>query len=198
VDDFKEKRGMGKEELSRRRFLNVVGWGSMATLLAGIGGAAAKYFYPGVLYEPRSTFNAGKPADYLAPQGEEKAVVDERWKKSQRVWIVRNKTGIYGLIGVCTHLGCTPNWFQSEHLFKCPCHGSVYNPDGEPIAGPAPEPLYRPKIHLDPAGNMIVSTGLLGIRRPNLETTKKYKDVYWHDDEKAVILKPPFFLAEKA
>jgi cytochrome b6-f complex iron-sulfur subunit len=189
---------MDKDNLSRRRFFNLVGWGSIAALLGGVGAAAAKFFYPGVLYEPRATFNAGKPSDYVAPQAGETVVVDERFKKTQRVWILRNKEGIYGLTGVCTHLGCTPNWFPSEHLFKCPCHGSVYNPEGEPIAGPAPEPLYRPKIALDPAGNMIVSTGLLGIRRSNLQTTKKYKDVYWHEDEKQVIKKAPFFLTVKA
>jgi cytochrome b6-f complex iron-sulfur subunit len=189
---------MKNNNISRRRFFNFIGWGSVITLLSGAGAATAKFFYPGVLYEPRSNFNAGKPSDYVEPQGSETVVVDERWKKSQRVWILRNKVGIYGLTAVCTHLGCTPNWFPSEHLFKCPCHGSVYQTEGEPIAGPAPEPLYRPKIALDPAGNMIVSTGLLGIRRPNLQATKKYKDVFWHDDEKQVIFKAPFFLSLKA
>jgi cytochrome b6-f complex iron-sulfur subunit len=189
---------MAEDNLSRRRFFNFVGWGSMVALFGGVGVATAKFFYPGVLYEPRSTFNAGKPDEYVAPAGTEAVVVDERWKKNQRVWLLRNKNGIYGLVGVCTHLGCTPNWFPSEHLFKCPCHGSVFNVEGEVIGGPAPEPLYRPKISLSPDGSMIVTTGLLGIRRSNLQTTKKHKDVYWHDDEKQALVKPPFFLPIQA
>lgn len=189
---------MADEDLSRRRFFNLVGWGSMLALFGGVGAAAAKFFYPGVLYEPRSTFNAGKPEEYVSPTGNEKVVVDERWKKNQRVWILRNDKGIYGLVGVCTHLGCTPNWFPSEGLFKCPCHGSIFNVEGEPIGGPAPEPLYRPKISLAPDGSMIVTTGLLGIRRPNLQAVKKYADIYFHDDEKAYITKPPYFLPLKA
>ncbi|GMT42716.1 MAG: hypothetical protein IEMM0002_1127 [bacterium] len=185
-------------DLSRRRFFNVVGWGSFVAFLGGMGAATAKFFYPGVLYEPRATFNAGKPEDYIAPAEDETAVVDERWKKNQRVWIIRNKEGIYGLVGVCTHLGCTPNWFPGEGLFKCPCHGSIFNTSGEPIAGPAPEPLYRPKITLAPDGTMIITTGLLGIRRAKLQTVKKYADIYWHDDEKKIISQPPYFLPFKA
>lgn len=192
---------MSKEsasDVSRRRFFNVVGWGSFATFLGGMGAATAKFFYPGVLYEPQSIFNAGKPEEYVAPVEAEGVVVDERWKKKQRMWILRNSDGIYGLVGVCPHLGCTPNWFPGEGLFKCPCHGSVFNLAGEPIAGPAPEPLYRPKIKLAADGTMIVTTGLLGIRRPALQTVKKHADVYWHDDEKEIIGKPPFFLPVKA
>jgi len=190
-----EETGSG---LSRRRFFNFIGWGSFATFLAGMGAATAKYFYPGVLYEPQSTFNAGKPEEYVAPTEDESAVIDERWKKGQRVWLIRNKDGIYGLVAVCTHLGCTPNWFPGEGVFKCPCHGSVFNIEGEPIAGPAPEPLYRPKIKLAADGSMIVTTGLLGIRRPNLQSVKKHADVYWHDDEKETLVKPPYFLPVKA
>jgi len=188
---------MGKESesgLSRRRFFNLVGWGSFGAFLAGIGGATAKFFYPGVLYEPASVFNAGKPGEYVAPTEDESVVVDERFKKKQRVWLIRNHNGIYGLVGVCTHLGCTPNWFPGENLFKCPCHGSVYNVEGEVVGGPAPEPLYRPKIKVAPDGSMIVTTGLLGIRRPALQSVKVHPDVFWHDDEKKVIRKAPFFL----
>lgn len=187
-----------KPDLSRRRFFNFVGWSSLLAFFGGISVAGARFFYPGVLYEPRSTFNAGKPEEYIAPGEGERAVVDERWKKNQRVWIIRNSDGLYGLIAVCTHLGCTPNWFPGEGLFKCPCHGSIYNLEGEVIAGPAPEPMYRPRVSLAPDGSMIITTGLLGIRRPSMQTVKKHSDVYWYDDEKPMLAKPPFFLHAKA
>lgn len=185
-------------DLSRRRFFNFVGWSSFVAFLGGMGAATAKFFYPGVLYEPQSTFNAGQPDDYARPAEGETVVIDERWKERQRVWIVRNKNGMYGLIAVCTHLGCTPNWFAAESVFKCPCHGSVFNVEGEPIAGPAPEPLYRPKIKVAPDGSMIFTTGLLGIRRSDMQSVKKYADVYWHDDEKEDLFKPPLFLPLEA
>jgi cytochrome b6-f complex iron-sulfur subunit len=185
-------------DFSRRKFFNVVGGSSLLTFTGGLGIASAKFFYPGVLYEPQSTFNAGKPEEYQAPGEGEEVIVDERWKKKQRVWIIRTKTGIYGLVAVCPHLGCTPNWFPGETVFKCPCHGSVFNPDGEVVAGPSPEPFYRPMISLAPDGSMIFTTGLLGIRRPNLQTVKKHADVFWHEDEQEIITKPPFFLPVQA
>lgn len=51
-------------------------------------------------------------------------------------------------IGVCTHLGCIPNW-QPEKLpgldqpgFLCPCHGGTYDTLGRRLAGPPPENLH--------------------------------------------------------
>ena len=41
----------------------------------------------------------------------------------------------------CTHLGCTVPWVESEKLFKCPCHSSVFNIQGEVLQPPAPRPL---------------------------------------------------------
>lgn len=42
---------------------------------------------------------------------------------------------------MCPHLGCGYNWNDGEHKFKCPCHGSVYAPDGKVLGGPAPRQL---------------------------------------------------------
>ena len=70
--------------------------------------------------------------------------------------MIRNADGLYALIAICTHLGCTPNWFASEERFKCPCHGSNFLRDGTNVAGPAPVPLYRAAIATDVTGNIIV------------------------------------------
>ena len=70
--------------------------------------------------------------------------------------MIRNTDGLYALIAICTHLGCTPNWFASEGRFKCPCHGSNFLLDGTNVAGPAPVPLYRAAIALELDGNIVV------------------------------------------
>ncbi|MGK7346607.1 MAG: ubiquinol-cytochrome c reductase iron-sulfur subunit [Candidatus Nitrospinota bacterium M3_3B_026] len=179
---------------SRRKFFLVTGWSSLCVFCAGSAAGFAKFFYPGVLYEPQTTFNAGRPSDYLAPTTPGEVVVDERFKKSQRVWLVRNNAGIYAMVAVCTHLGCTPNWFPGEQRFKCPCHGSNYNLEGEVVSGPAPLPLFRAKIKLAPDGSMIVTTGLLGIKRPELQYAKQTLLPTWTDKEMKDIREEPYFL----
>ena len=49
------------------------------------------------------------------------------------------------VIGICTHLGCIP--LDKEGPFggwKCPCHGSIYDPLGRVRHGPAPANLVIP------------------------------------------------------
>lgn len=47
----------------------------------------------------------------------------------------------YGINSICTHLGCVVPWNTAENKFKCPCHGSQYDPEGTVVRGPAPLPL---------------------------------------------------------
>src|SRR5499433_1155846 len=136
--------------VTRRRFLSLVGWGSFAAFWGSIVLASLRFLFPRILYEPSPLFQAGKPDDYQIGE------VSTRFKKAQRVWMIRNADGLYALIAICTHLGCTPNWFTTENRFKCPCHGSNFLMDGTNVAGPAPVPLYRAAISLNLAGEIVV------------------------------------------
>src|SRR3990172_3230758 len=87
-------------DAGRRGFRSglALAWGSFpAASTAGLT-AVARFLFPNVLFEPPSTFKAGLPGEY-AP-----GVVDERWKESFGVWIVRDEEGLYALSTVCTHL----------------------------------------------------------------------------------------------
>jgi cytochrome b6-f complex iron-sulfur subunit len=136
--------------VTRRRLLALVGWGSFAAFWGSMVLATLRFFFPRILYEPSPLFQAGKPGDYQAGE------VSTRFQEAQRVWMIRNHDGLYALIAICTHLGCTPNWFASEERFKCPCHGSNFLIDGTNVAGPAPVPLSRAAISLDVLGNIMV------------------------------------------
>jgi len=126
-----------EDRFGRRQFLLKAGWGFFWVFLGGWLLSNLRYLFPNVLYEPSLAFKAGKPEDY--PIG-----ISTKWKKAKRVWIVREKEGFYAFWARCTHLGCTPNWFDAEGRFKCPCHGSNFNMDGDVIAGPAPKTFTRP------------------------------------------------------
>ena len=139
-------------ELSRRGFLSslTVAWGAFAAASAGFLGALGRFMFPNVLYEPPQEFKAGFPDEFGVDQ------VDERFKASYGVWMVREATGFYALSTVCTHLGCTPNWLGTEEKFKCPCHGSGFDKTGVNIEGPAPRPLERYKIMLAEDGQILI------------------------------------------
>jgi len=49
------------------------------------------------------------------------------------------------LLGVCTHLGCTPTAFEGDYGgWLCHCHGSQYDTAGRIRKGPAPQNLQVP------------------------------------------------------
>ena len=145
--------GMGAGE-SRRGFVATVftrlGLGSLAVSLASTVYANFRFFFPKVLYEPPAQFKAGVPADYQA------GTVSDRWAKERQVWIIREGGRLYALSTVCTHLGCLTGYFPAEGLFKCPCHGSNFSLEGDPLAGPAPVPLYHLALSLGSDGQIVV------------------------------------------
>lgn len=148
-----DQKGDSPEDVSRRRFFTLmglgVGWGGVVATLGGIGAGAARYMFPTVLYEPPTVFKIGLPEEYGLG-------IDTKLKKERMIWVVRNTNGIYVLVAICRHLGCTPNWFPDQQTFRCPCHGSIYDPQGNVIGGPAPRTLWRAAISLDPVDGQIV------------------------------------------
>ena len=72
------------------------------------------------------------------------------------IWALRratNEVTVYSPI--CTHLGCGFRWDRSAQRFKCPCHGSEYDPEGKVVAGPAPRPLDRLPVKVE-NGHLLV------------------------------------------
>ncbi|HEX9780727.1 MAG TPA: Rieske 2Fe-2S domain-containing protein [bacterium] len=142
------------QALERRQFILKSGWALFWLFLGGWLLSNLRYLFPNVLYEATLTFKGGRPEDF--PLG-----VSDKLKKSHRVWVVRTEQGFYSVWARCTHLGCTPNWFEAEGRFKCPCHGSNFTSTGDVIAGPAPKPLWRCAIQLSNDGQLLIDKGRL-------------------------------------
>lgn len=137
--------------MTRRSFITLLGWAWIAFTAATMGALSTclRFFFPNVTFEPPLKFKVGFPDQFSIG-------VDNRYKDEHRVWIVRSDQGFYALSTICTHLGCTPNWLQSEQKFKCPCHGSGYYISGINFEGPAPRPLERFNITLADDGQIQV------------------------------------------
>jgi cytochrome b6-f complex iron-sulfur subunit len=136
--------------MSRRNLLSLAGWAAFFTFIATSVVATLRMMFPRVLFEPPTSFKAGFPSEYVVGE------VSERYKDDHRVWIIRTAEGFYALLAICTHLGCTPRWLESENKFKCPCHGSGFHKNGINFEGPAPRPLERVEITLGDDGQLLV------------------------------------------
>jgi len=136
--------------MRRRRFVSasVLGFLGVSFLMF------LRFFFPRVLFEPKTTFRIGYPSDFGYG-------VDTRFQNQYRIWVVRNTEGIFVISAICTHLGCTPDWKESENKFKCPCHGSGYDSEGINFEGPAPRPMDRAHVELDAEGQIVVDLSRL-------------------------------------
>ena len=142
--------------LVTRRVWLAMAWGAFSAGSAVALAATGRFMFPNVLNEPPQQFKVGPPTDFGAG-------VDERYKESNGVWIVRTNddivqhaSGFYVVISTCTHLGCTPNYLSAENKFKCPCHGSGFRLTGINFEGPAPRPLERARVVLAEDGQILV------------------------------------------
>ena len=115
------------------------------------------------LYDPRrvralaapdfleaSVHLAFKYGEWVAGSGEEAGSAAEIPRGAGRVVrraglpraVYRDEEGaLHERSAVCTHLGCIVHWNDLEKSWDCPCHGSRFDPYGEPIQGPAAKPL---------------------------------------------------------
>lgn len=140
------KVGSSDKSLQRRR--DFVWYGVAGLILASLA-TFIKFFFPRALFEPKTRFTIGYPADFGYG-------VDTKFQQSNRIWVCRGPQGVYVILAICTHLGCTPDWLATENLFKCPCHGSTYDAEGRNFAGPAPRPMARCHVELNAEGKIVV------------------------------------------
>ena len=68
--------------------------------------------------------------------------------------LISGTDGFTALSLVCTHLGCTVE--PAENGFRCPCHGSRYDAQGNVQKGPARQALKRLKVEVSAQGRVLV------------------------------------------
>jgi len=95
---------------------------------------------PVLIIKVAKNSKAGKPIHY--PNAPENAYEDKRL-----ITIGKDKYMI--VIGLCTHLGCIPDYFPEKNKFICPCHGGQFNAAGEVLKSPPPSPLVIPPFKIE-------------------------------------------------
>jgi cytochrome b6-f complex iron-sulfur subunit len=196
-----EAAEIAKQRLSRRRFLRrsmLAVWGLSAT--ASVAGALymlypnlAGQFGSALPVGKKTDFPAALPADFKQDQAgvfyrqEAKTYLVHLSKGTHFLLngssladqfdsetIVKDKDGTYwvALYQRCVHLGCTYAYRPDCVSFKCPCHGSHYNVDGEYLDGPAPRSADRFAVSFS-GEDVIVETGSLNNKVPRPDETTR-------------------------
>ncbi len=196
-----EAAEIAKQRLSRRRFLrrSMLGiWGLATT--ASIAGAISM-LYPNLKGQfgtpikvgKKSEFPAALPGDFKLDQYGVFHLLDARVyivhlaKGTQFLLhgnkladqlasenIIKDSDGSYwiALYHRCVHLGCIVPFRDECISFKCPCHGSHYNVDGEWLGKPAPRSMDRFAFSFD-GEDLIVDTGKLNNTVPVPDSTTR-------------------------
>ena len=56
----------------------------------------------------------------------------------------------------CTHLGCPVRWIAEKGEILCPCHGGIYDINGDYVGGPPPRGLYHYTFEIRENGGIYV------------------------------------------
>lgn len=132
--------------VKRRAFLAWLGWSGAALSGALTLLGVARYFVPEARQGPHTLVRVGPPD--AVPVGE------KRYLPEGRAYLIREEGGFYALSAVCTHLGCTTS--AMDWGYRCPCHGSQFDPTGRVLRGPAVRPLDWFQLVLSPDGQLAV------------------------------------------
>ena len=149
-------------ENSRRGFLKKVTAGIYGLLTFMIGLPLFSFFVsPAFIKSKKEWIEIGTVDDFASdsPLGVSynKEIIDG-WNKrtvSSTAWVYRSNGELIALSPTCTHLGCTVSFDEKRDSFACPCHGGLYDREGNVIGGPPPKPLKRHKIKLE-AGKLLI------------------------------------------
>ncbi|MBS1705146.1 MAG: Rieske (2Fe-2S) protein [Armatimonadetes bacterium] len=72
------------------------------------------------------------------------------------VYLRRGEEDVICIDPACTHLGCRVKFQSEQHRFVCPCHGGVFDDQGNNKSGPPPKPLERHPVKIE-AGKIWIS-----------------------------------------
>lgn len=98
-----------------------------------------------VLEESELPLNSVKEVTFTVKVEDGYHIVD----RAYTVFLKRNDNNIVCIDPACTHLGCRIKHQTDSRRFICPCHGGVFDEDGNVVSGPPPKPLERHDVKIE-------------------------------------------------
>jgi quinol---cytochrome c reductase iron-sulfur subunit, bacillus type len=142
---------------TRRSFYIGAIYGIWAVISAALSLPALAYlFFPPKVRKQDEWIDAGDVSK-LAPNSPVELTFRRNrvdgWKvysEKSTAWVVKQPDNSVVAFGPqCTHLGCAYHWEEGKNEFLCPCHTSIFSPNGKVVAGPAPRPLDRYDVKVE-------------------------------------------------
>ncbi len=143
---------MSSRPVDRRQFVGLVTGGLLLSSLPGCAALAAT----AVRSEGGEVrLRLSDHPELTAPDGSLRIRTEG---SGELYYILHQEDGSYlALSPICTHQGCTVQ--IAGRYLECPCHGSVYDLEGQVVRGPAELPLRRAPTRLSADGTLVVRTG---------------------------------------
>ena len=66
--------------------------------------------------------------------------------KDTKVLVIHTAEKFVVLSAICTHAGCIVEWQPDKKQIYCPCHGGVFDLEGNVVGGPPPRPLPQYQV----------------------------------------------------
>lgn len=120
---------------SRRQILSL---GRKALLVLGLG----------CLYPIGRYLRAKENQLAVARIASSEMPLNNNWQRinQTRFWLRQRNEGVEAMWATCTHLGCEVNYAPEQVEWLCPCHGSRFDKEGQPLQGPAVSSLVRAEV----------------------------------------------------
>ena len=130
--------------MDRRKFLNWVGAGLLATSLPVAIAACNSGSSDSSASDStaKDADGAGTAVGTLSQLEQDGFILDE--SGADPVLVVADPNAAGSVIAVnptCTHAGCAVEWNAEQTQFICPCHNSKFDVSGAVTQGPATRPL---------------------------------------------------------
>lgn len=156
------------ERLSRRKLLNygIFGMSALAGTVVGI--PIVSYLLSPLLKPAKHQWrdvgavNDFKIGDTVEVTLEEPSPLPWAGATAKTsAWLRRTSDQQFTAFAVnCTHLGCPVNWLQDAGIFLCPCHGGIYNANGDVAGGPPPRALWQHQTRVVDGRVEVLTRGL--------------------------------------